>query len=562
MTRRSPVLEVDRLRVVFRTHARRLIAVDDASIAINPGEAVGIVGESGSGKSTLARAVVGLLPDGASNIEAGRIFIHGAEVPTTDLGRLRGKLIAMVFQDPLSYLNPIMRVGKQIAESIRLHDHDAAVVRRIEELLELVRLPARYRHSYPHELSGGMRQRVLLAMALGCRPEILIADEPTTALDVTTQREILDLIRTLQSEFRMALLLVSHDLGVIASMCERVYVMYRGRIIETARTNEIFAAPAHAYTVGLFNAARALRDSSGRYVTMERDVLCDARHIAVEQGAVSESIVARSMHQPILELRGVSKAFRQHNGELHHAVNDVDIVLHQGESVALVGESGSGKSTVVRMALALLKPDRGDVQFLGRSLVDMSFPELRLFRTKMQPVFQDAGAALNPRRTVMQVLAQASWMARLKAPQLRDRILELLEQVRLTPGVDYLDRFPHELSGGQRQRLAIARAIAPDPVLIIADEPLSGADASIRGQILNLLLDLQAARGMAYLLVLHDISIAHTFAHRVAIMCRGSIVEHGAADEVISRPTHPYTQQLIEASKIWLCSRNVHAGRG
>ncbi|WP_179283444.1 dipeptide ABC transporter ATP-binding protein [Bordetella genomosp. 9] len=569
----APLIDIDDLRVTYGAGGRAQAAVDGVSLTIGDGQSVGIVGESGSGKSTLARALLGLLPRRSADIAAGHIRVAGRAMAPGQLHALRGTVAAMVFQDPLSYLNPLMTAGDQIAEAVRLHDRSASTTERVVELLEQVQLTADARGQYPHELSGGMRQRVLLAIALACRPRLLIADEPTTALDVTTQREILTLIQRLRAETGMALLLISHDLGVVSTLCEHIHVMLKGRVVESGPVDRIFAAPQAAYTRQLLAAAIGLRDERGRFLTMPTASMgpdgaasahaTRATHATHANAATSPSATAaalrdgdagasNSMAPPVLELRDIVKTFHMRGGRGFRAVAGVSLAVHPGETLALVGESGSGKSTLSRVALGLLEPDRGTVLLNGRDLHQLAPTALRTARVDMQPVFQDASAAFNPRRTIGQALAQALRLAARRVGPAADRAeqasIKLLEEVGLVPGAQFLPRYPHELSGGQRQRLSIARALAARPALIIADEPLSGADVSIRGQILNLLQDLQAERGLAYLFVTHDISLARVFAHRVAVMYRGEIVEHGPAERVLAQPAHAYTQRLVQAT--------------
>ncbi|ARP83486.1 hypothetical protein CAL12_23465 [Bordetella genomosp. 8] len=527
----APLIDIGDLRVTYGAGGRAQAAVDGVSLTIGDGQSVGIVGESGSGKSTLARALLGLLPRRSADIEAGHIRVAGRAMAPGQLHALRGTVAAMVFQDPLSYLNPLMTAGDQIAEAVRLHDRSASITERVVELLEQVQLTADARGQYPHELSGGMRQRVLLAIALACRPRLLIADEPTTALDVTTQREILTLIQRLRAETGMALLLISHDLGVVSTLCEHIHVMLKGRVVESGTVDRIFTSPQAPYTRQLLAAAVGLRDGDA---------------------AASNGMAPAGAASPVLELRDIVKTFRLRGGRGFRAVAGVSLTVHPGETLALVGESGSGKSTLSRLALGLLEPDQGTVLLNGRDLHQLAPTALRTARVDMQPVFQDASAAFNPRRTIGQALAQALRLAARRVGSAADRAEQastrLLEEVGLVPGAQFLHRYPHELSGGQRQRLSIARALAARPALIVADEPLSGADVSIRGQILNLLQDLQAERGLAYLFVTHDISLARVFAHRVAVMYRGEIVEQGPAASVLARPAHAYTQRLVQAT--------------
>ena len=557
----TELLRVEHLEVAFRSRGTFVRAVDGVSLSVGAGETVSIVGESGSGKSTLARAIVGLLPR-AATVKAQSLRFDDAIVPQERWGSLRGRSIAMIFQDPLSYLNPSMTIERQISESIMINDRQDHVrervqdhVReRIEELLEYVRLPRLVRKSYPHELSGGMRQRVLIAIALACRPRLLIADEPTTALDVTTQAEILDLLDAIRNELGMAMLLVTHDLGVAKAITRRVYVMLQGKVVEHGPAEQVLSKPQTAYTEQLVRSARAEIGSDGRFITSRSSrvqqnapLLTGIRKATVFSASSAPSVAMRD-DTPVLLMGGVSVVFTRRGAPPHHAVRNVSLAVYPGEIVAIVGESGSGKTTISKVALGLQRPDQGDVQVNSVSLLGRSGRELNSIRTALQPVFQDSSAALNPRRTIRQLLMQALSIGSVDGTSSTTRLTELLEAVELRPGIAYLERFPHELSGGQRQRIAIARAVAANPSLIVADEPLSGADVSIRGQILNLLLDLQGQRRMAYLFITHDIILTRSFAHRVIVLYQGEIVEQGSAETVIGAPSHPYTQRLVASA--------------
>jgi peptide/nickel transport system ATP-binding protein len=531
------LIEVSDLHLTYSTYGSTVPALRGVSITVGAGEFVGIVGESGSGKSTLGRALLGLLPQGAAQITGGRILIGDKDVTHYSPDQwevMRGDPVAMVFQDPLSYLNPVIKIGQQIAESVRIHDRGADVEGRVQELLRLVHLRPSVAASYAHQLSGGMRQRALIAMALACKPKVLIADEPTTALDATTQGEILKLLQEIRQQLGMAVVLISHDLGLIGSNCERIYVLYSGELVESGDTDAVFRHATHPYTKGLLRAARVERNAQGRFETntpqgSEADV-------ALLSGQPARRA---SGNAPILVFEDVKKAY----GSVQ-AVNGVSLSILPGESLALVGESGSGKTTLGRMALGLLAPDSGRVLLNGKSVAEMSKEEFRTERTMMQPIFQDPGASFNPRRNARELMKEA---AAVVGGASEESIIGLLEGVGLKPGRDYLHRRPHQLSGGQKQRLAIARALATRPELVIADEPLSGADVSIRGHVLNLLLDIREASGVAYLMVTHDIAIASEFADRMAVMKSGEIVEIGPAKEVYRSPQNEYTRKLVAA---------------
>ncbi|WP_172331042.1 ABC transporter ATP-binding protein [Mangrovicoccus sp. HB161399] len=518
----TPLLSIKDLSVSFGGGHSPVQAVDGVSIDIAPGASVAVVGESGSGKSTLARTILDLLPAAGLPQVAGSFAFDGRALDAAGRRGLRGRQVAMVFQGPLSYLDPLMQVGRQIAEVLAVHD-PAAPAGRVAELLAQVQLKPGTETAFPHELSGGMRQRVMIAMALACGARLLIADEPTTALDVTTQAEILALISKLRAETGMALLLISHDLGVVSTMCDEVHVMYRGRVIEAGSVARVFARPEHDYTRSLIAAG-------------------SARKAPVEQSpGLSEA--------PVLKLEGIRKTF----GKGRHAaevLRGCGIALHRGETLALVGESGSGKSTLAKVALSLLRPDAGRLELLGRDLLAMPAGELRRARTAMYPVFQDSSEAFNPRRPVSGILGQALAVAGVPPSEHEARAIDVLEQVHLTPGAAYLHRYAHEMSGGQRQRLAIARALATGAEVLVADEPLSGADVSIRDRVVALLRELQAERQLAILFITHDIWLARSFAHRVAVMYKGEIVEEGPAGEIIDAPRHPYTQRLVSAAPV------------
>ncbi|CAH1649789.1 putative Glutathione import ATP-binding protein GsiA [Hyphomicrobiales bacterium] len=567
------LLSLSDLTVEYHVGQRHVQAITDAFVEVGRGEGVGIVGESGSGKSTLVRVLTGLLPSQA-RITSGRMSFDGATVHPNDmraLQKLRGRGMAMIFQDPLSFLNPLLSIGSQISEAVMLNHPEENRKRRVCELLDMVHLPLRCIDSYPHELSGGMRQRALIAIALACRPKLLIADEPTTALDVTTQAEILALLKEIRREIGMSVLLISHDMGVVSALCDHIYVMYRGNTIETGTQADVLLRPSHGYTRALIYAARSMKGPDGRFLTLKDPTLDPAEETApvAELEGVRSSIeaidaeaaelkaakpistarpVARLVRDaPILEIKDASRTYRLKNGEKVAALKPTNLTIRPGEIVALVGESGSGKSTLAKIALSLEQPDSGDVILAGTSARQLSTAELRRRRLEVQPVFQDPSAAFNPRRSVAEALKEA---VRCRADRPTDpsaAAIEALERVGLAPGEAYLKRFPHELSGGQRQRLGLARALAARPRLIVADEPLSGADVSIRGQILNLLLQLKEEDDLALLFITHDISIAEVFADRVLVMHRGVVVEEGRAAEVLSNPAHDYTRMMKAA---------------
>jgi peptide/nickel transport system ATP-binding protein len=530
----EPLLSVRDLRVRFATEAGPVQAVDGVSFELAAGEVLAIVGESGSGKSVTAQTIVGLTRTPNARIE-GSARLEGTELiaaSAEELQRIRGARIAMVFQDPMTSFNPIYRVGRQIVEAVRAHrrgiDDDEA--RRLAiEMLDAVEIPEPQRRvdSYPHQLSGGQRQRAMIAMALALEPDVLIADEPTTALDVTVQAQILELLRRINRERNLATLLITHDLGVVADIADRVVVMHEGRIVERGDLDEVFYAPKDPYTRRLLGAVLRLDQPPAPRPGRERASLLEV------SGLVKDFPSGRG----VLEGRG---------GERFRAVDGVDLRLDSGETLGLVGESGSGKSTLCRAILQLLKPDAGSVRLGGREIAGFSRRRMQPLRRQMQIVFQDPYASLNPRRRIGQIVGEPLRMQGVTSgDERRRRVQELLERVGLSP--EHHDRYPHEFSGGQRQRIGIARAIAMRPKLIVADEPVSALDVSIRAQILDLLAELQEELGLSYLFVAHDIGVVRHVSDRIAVMHQGRIVEEGSAEQVCERPLHPYTRSLLAA---------------
>jgi len=495
------------------------VAVRDVSLAVAPGEIIALVGESGSGKSTVALAAMGLLPGSATT--GGRITVAGQALDRLgprDLDRLRGRTVSMIFQEPLTALNPAMRIGAQVAEAIRLHgrvsrrEADA----RAGEVLARVGLPAEVAppSRYPHELSGGQRQRVAIAIAIAAGPDLLIADEPTTALDVTTQAHVLALLRRLVAEDGMGLLLVSHDLAVVAGMADRIFVMKDGALVEEGPAAGLLADPRQPYT---------------------RTLVASARHRPA-RAAPPESA-------PLLEVCGVS---RRHGALL--AVDDASFTVGRGETVGLVGESGSGKTTLLRTILALDPPQAGDVLLGGESIVQARGAALRRLRRNVQAVFQDPGGSLDPRHRVERIVAEPLHLLdqRIDPAERRRRVEQALGQVGLS-GAD-ADRFPHQFSGGQRQRIAIARALIVEPALVVLDEAVSALDVSVRAGILDLLADLSARLGLSYLFVSHDLAMMRHVADRLVVLRKGRIVEQGRTADILARPAHAYTAELLAAT--------------
>ena len=551
------VLEVDGLTVDFVTTDRVVHAVRDLSFAIGRGETIAVVGESGSGKSVTALSVMRLVEHGGGRIVRGNVRFARPGGTTVDLARLdaatmrdiRGAEIAMIFQEPMTSLNPVFPVGEQIAESIRLHQGKNAGAARAEALrmLEQVRIPEARSvlDRYPHQLSGGMRQRVMIAMALSCRPALLIADEPTTALDVTIQAQILTLIRLLQDEMHMAVMYITHDMGVVAEVADRVVVMYRGEKAEEGAAEPIFKAPQHPYTRALLAAVPKLgalrgEDAPRKYGT------------TATNAPAPRSAVPRANGAPLLRVRRLTTRFDVKSGFLGrvrrrvHAVEQVSFDLASGETLALVGESGCGKSTTGRSLLRLVDIAGGSIEFEGRDIAKLASDELRPVRRDIQMIFQDPFASLDPRLTVGFSIAEPLYVHGVASGrEAEQRVAWLLEHVGLAG--DHARRYPHEFSGGQRQRIAIARALALNPRIIVADEAVSALDVSIQAQIVNLLLDLQAELGVSYIFISHDMAVVERVSHRVAVMYLGQIVEIGPRRAIFEDPRHPYTRKLMAA---------------
>jgi len=552
----DPILSVSDLTVSFRSDGRWREVVHGVSFDVGPRETVALVGESGSGKSVSALSILRLLPRDASRI-GGRVRFAGRELlaaPEAEMRRVRGDAIAMIFQEPMTSLNPVLTIGFQIAEALIRHrglSRSAAEAEALR-LLDKVRIPAaRSRlHEYPHRFSGGMRQRVMIAMALACRPKLLIADEPTTALDVTIQAQILDLIKSLQDEEGMSVLFITHDMGVVAEIADRTVVMYRGRAVEAGPTARIFEAPAEPYTRSLLAAVPRLGTMAGRARPMRFPVVDRTTGLAAPTPETPDTVQAAE--RPVLEVRDLTTRFDIRSGLLGrvtgrvHAVEGVSFSLAAGETLALVGESGCGKSTTGRAILRLVEPLSGSVLLDGEDIIGLDPKALRARRQRMQMIFQDPFASLDPRMSVGAAVAEPLLINRLAAPrEARRRAEDLLARVGLGP--ETAGRFPHEFSGGQRQRICIARALALNPRLIVADEAVSALDVSVKAQVVNLMLDLQAELGLAYLFISHDMAVVERVSHRVAVMYLGEIVEIGPRAAVFGDPQHPYTRKLLAA---------------
>jgi peptide/nickel transport system ATP-binding protein len=530
----EPLLEVQGLSVTFASGRSSIEAVTDLSYNLARGETLAIVGESGSGKSVSSLALLGLLPRPHGRVVAGRARFEGTDLlalSEKEITGLRGDRITMIFQEPMTSLNPVLTIGRQLTEGLIEHkgmSQKGADARAIE-MLELVGLPdpkARLRQ-YPHQLSGGMRQRVMIAMAMSTDPAILVADEPTTALDVTVQAQILDLMRDLKARFETSIILITHDMGVVAEMADRVVVMYRGRKVEEGPVADIFAAPRDPYTQRLLAAVPRL---GGR----------------LEVAAAGHpGLAPEPPRKALLDVRGLTKRFES-RGSSVLAMDEVTFSLARGETLGLVGESGSGKSTTGRAVIRLIEVDDGEIAMEGTDLRRLHRGTLRRARREMQMIFQDPFASLNPRMSAGRLVAEPMRIhGAAKGRDLEDRVAELFRRVGLEP--EHMRRYPHEFSGGQRQRICIARALGVGPKLIVADEPTSALDVSVQAQVLDLLLELRESLGLAYLFISHDMAVVERMSHRVAVMNRGRIVEIGPWQEVLNAPRHPYTKALLAA---------------
>ncbi|ARJ40621.1 glutathione ABC transporter ATP-binding protein GsiA [Pantoea alhagi] len=552
------VLAVRNLSVSFNQQGHTIQAVRQLSLEVQRGETLALVGESGSGKSVTSLALMRLIEQSGGRLDSGELWLRRRDNSLVDLAQLRqsqmrtirGADMAMIFQEPMTSLNPVFTVGEQIAESVRLHQgksHQQALA-EARRMLDLVRIPEAQNvmTRYPHQLSGGMRQRVMIAMALSCRPALLIADEPTTALDVTIQAQILQLIRVLQKEMAMGVIFITHDMGVVAEMADRVQVMYRGAVVESADTATLFSAPQKPYT-------RALLAAVPRLGAMQGQPLPRKFPLPGEQENTGAQVDTVKHHEaPILEVRDLVTRFDIRAGLLNrvkwrvHAVEKVSFSLYAGETLALVGESGCGKSTTGRSLLRLVESQGGSITFNGQRIDRLKPHQLAHLRRDIQFIFQDPYASLDPRLTIgfsiMEPLLIHKVMSRAEAEK---RVAWLLEKVGLLP--EHAQRYPHEFSGGQRQRICIARALALNPKVVIADESVSALDVSIQAQIINLMLDLQREFGIAFLFISHDMAVVERISHRVAVMYLGQIVEIGPRQAVFENPQHPYTRKLMSA---------------
>ncbi|MGO4329985.1 dipeptide ABC transporter ATP-binding protein [Cupriavidus sp. 2TAF22] len=559
------VVSVNDLTVRFSTSERTVEAVRNLSFHVDRGETLAVVGESGSGKSVTSLALMRLVEHGGGKIASGSMELRRRNGQVLDLASadsatmrgVRGSDVAMIFQEPMTSLNPVFPVGEQIAESIRLHQGKSRAEARAEALrmLEIVRIPEARRvlDRFPHQLSGGMRQRVMIAMALSCKPALLIADEPTTALDVTIQAEILQLIRNLQAEMDMGVVFITHDMGVVAEVADRVLVMYRGESVEEGASEQVFARPAHPYTRALLSAVPKLGAMRGT------DWPAKFPLVQLDQGEPPAPEVPQDTvpagASPILRVHDLVTRFDVPGGLLGrvarrvHAVERVSFDLYPGETLALVGESGCGKSTTGRSLLRLVDSQSGTIEFNGQDISQMKGGALQTLRRNIQFIFQDPFASLDPRVPVGYSIMEPLLVHKVASgKQAEQRVAWLLEKVGLTAA--HASRYPHEFSGGQRQRICIARALALNPKVVVADESVSALDVSIQAQIVNLMLDLQREMGIAFLFISHDMAVVERVSHRVAVMYLGQIVEIGPRRAIFENPQHPYTRKLMSAVPI------------
>ena len=609
----TPLLQIKDLHTDIEIRNGVVRALSGVDLHVNPGETLGIVGESGSGKTMTALSLMGLLPQGGK-VSSGSIILDGQDLTKMPLHlkrKMRGTKVGMIFQDPLTSLNPTMKIGLQVCEPLRVHEKlsKRAALARAVEILKRVGMPRPevVINNYPHQLSGGMRQRVMIAMALVCKPRILIADEPTTALDVTTQMQILDLIDELRDEYQMGVILITHDLGVVAGHTDRVAVMYAGRIVETAPTKTLFTEPKHRYTSSLMAALpeRALAagtklfsipgappsltnlpvdcrfaarclwatnecragypdlsgddthtfscfhpvqegDESPAALQAKLDTQKNGDEAGAQQAPLVSSKVLLDVKEASREYESAGSGFFKRDKGVVSAVDRVSITVKKGETYGLVGESGCGKSTMGRLIAGLERPSGGAIELDGRDLATLKGRDAVTIHRDVQMMFQDSYAAMDPRMRIDQILAEPMSIQKTgNARQIAERIMEIIEQVGLTEEI--LDRYPHEFSGGQLQRIGFARSLTLAPDLIVADEPVSALDVSVQAQVLNLMKDLQAELGLSYLFISHDLAVVQYMADRIGVMYLGRIVEEGPAKEVVENPKHPYTKALIDS---------------
>ena len=539
------LFSVENLRVAYPRRGEEVEswAVDDVSFILQPGEKMGLVGESGCGKSTIGRAIMRLLPN--SSRTEGLVKFQGQSVldlTPAQMQKFRGEAVALIFQDPMTRLDPLMTIGNHCIETLQAHAPELSKQQAKEKALatlEKVKIPASRWSQYPHEFSGGMRQRVAIALALLLSPKLIVADEPTTSLDVTVSAQILQELTRLCGEENMGLLLISHDLAMVGEYCDRIGVMYQGKMVEMGKTATVFAHPQHEYTQSLLKAALHIQKEEGT----------GKREQGTEKVNPILKITELKQHYTI-EPNFIERIFKE-EGQTIKAVDGINLELYAGEILGLVGESGCGKSTLSRTILQLISPTSGKVEFLGQELTRLSRQEIRSSRRQIQMIFQDPHACLNPAMTVGQSIADPLLIHNLaNSEKAKEQVLWMLEKVGLTPAELYYHRYPADLSGGQQQRVAIARALITRPKLIICDEPVSMLDASVQTQVLDLMLQLKAEFDLTYLFITHDLWLARFLCDRIAVMNGGKIVELGQTKQIFAHPQHPYTQTLLAAAPL------------
>ena len=576
----QPLLEIKNLKTEFRTENETVAAVNNISFTLNHGETIGIVGESGSGKSVTSLSVMRLIPSPPGKITGGEMLFHSATqgrvnlatLPENQIRKLRGNEMAMIFQEPMTSLNPVFTCGNQVMEALQLHKklNENEARQRTIELFKEVQLPRPEQifNSYPHQISGGQKQRVMIAMAISCNPSLLIADEPTTALDVTVQKSILELLKKLQQQYQMGILFITHDLGVIAELADKVIVMYKGKIVEQGTVSEIFTHPQHPYTKGLLACRPPMDKRLKRLPTVSDFMKTDESGLMTENkasvaqftGGLAISAEERAAHlkklyaqEPLLQLKNLKTYFPISKGvfgkvsDYVKAVDNITFDVYPGETLGLVGESGCGKTTLGRTILRLIEPSEGEILYKGKSLLSLNNSEMRLMRKEMQIIFQDPYSSLNPRMTIGKAIMEPMQVHKVlnNDAERKSRVIELLKRVSMNES--HFHRYPHEFSGGQRQRICIARALALNPKFIICDESVSALDVSVQAQVLNLLNELRDEFGFTYIFISHDLSVVKFMSDRMVVMNKGVIEEMGDSDEIYSNPKSEYTQRLISA---------------
>jgi peptide/nickel transport system ATP-binding protein len=564
------LITIENLSIEFGTGSSTVKAVNNVSLKLEKGKSLGLVGESGSGKSITALSIMQLLPPQAKITDGRIIFAEGdlLKLNQAAMSKLRGNKISMIFQEPMTSLNPVMRCGKQVTESIRQHQQVSSKDARnkVLQLFDKVKLPRPESifRSYPHQISGGQKQRVMIAMAIANNPDLLIADEPTTALDVTVQKEIIKLLNELRDEYNMSLLFISHDLGVVAEVADDVAVMYKGQIVEQGKKNDVFKNPKHPYTMGLMACRPAVDIRLERLPTIDEFIGTDGvlrlennfNQIIVADGERNKRLVKMYQSDPLIKVDNLEKIYTQKTSlfgrskQVVRAVDKVSLQVFRGETLGLVGESGCGKTTLGRSILRLIEPDSGQIYFEEKDLLAMNAKQLKVQRQHLNIVFQDPYSSLNPRLSIGHAIMEPMTVYRLhgNAKNRKGKVFELLEKVGLSP--DHFYRYPHEFSGGQRQRIVIARALALQPEFIICDEAVSSLDVSVQAKVLNLFNDLKKEFGFTYIFISHDLSVVRFMSDRILVMKDGKIVESGDADEIYDHPKTDYTKQLIASIPI------------